>query len=234
MFLVSRWPVIEAVQGLYSSSMTIPPQWSVVPASSMWIAEGFDVAAPGAAGAEAYMVEIAPGIVSWINGRAGLRFQLSYINGWPHAQLAAAASAGDTSIQVTDVTGFYSLSGVGVTATIFDEPNDEQVTVAGSEAVNPTILPFSKTAVQTGPGTLTLSSPLQYSHDAGLLVTTIPASVQWATILLAGAQALSRGATAVTVQALRGSLSGSNDMKAGVRAYIEQAKDILVNYRRIL
>lgn len=233
-FLVSRWPVIDALQALVSPTDNVPPNWTLVPAQSLYIAQGFNDPAPGSAGADAYEVEIAPGYVSWGWGRGSTRVQLSYINGWPHTELTQPATVGATTLNVADVTGFVSLAGDGASPTLYDEPYDEQLSITSAQATAPTILPVSNTAVQAGPGTLTLAAPLNYAHDAGTMVTTMPTAIQWATILLASAQALSRGATAVTVQALRGSLKTAGDANSSVRGYLQQAKEILEPYRRII
>jgi hypothetical protein len=80
----------------------------------------------------------------------------------------------------------------------------------------------------SGPGTLTLASPLNYAHEGGIMVSALPSTVIWATALLAGAAALTRGATATTVQTTGGKQQVT---ESGLRA---QARMLLNTFRRTI
>ena len=60
----------------------------------------------------------------------------------------------------------------------------------------------------SGPGTLTLSSALKFTHQPGVMVTTLPQSVIDAMILFSVAEALIRGATSTTVHQIPGGAGG--------------------------
>ena len=100
-------------------------------------------------------------------GRNGWAIQVSYVNGYPHCSLTAACAAGDTTIPVNDCTGWaitnYYGTFTGATGRVVDSGQQEAVHVTAA-------------SVTAGPGTLTLSSALNYPHQAGVLVTTMPAS----------------------------------------------------------
>ena len=86
-------------------------------------------------------------------------------------------------------------------------------------------------SVTAGPGTLTLSSALNYPHQAGVLVTTMPASVEQACIYFATAEALTRGATSTTIHAVGGAAQSSS---GGARDLIEEGELLCHAYRRTI
>lgn len=90
--------------------------------------------------------------------------QWTYINGWNNSFLSAQAAAGSSSITLVDPTGVYP----GNQTTIWDGVNDELVTVSS------TYVP--------GTNTVTLASPLQFTHGIGTNVSGIPAAVKQACI----------------------------------------------------
>ena len=132
-FALQRFPVVALLGGQVSGAQTFPPAWQTVPASAMRIEgsllgqAGSSAPDPAAAGPTAAL--IAPGYVTWAQGRRGFRFQIQYINGWPHCGLLTAAVAGDTLVQVDDITGW-----VGVAGRIYDGAQTEPLTVV---AANP-------------------------------------------------------------------------------------------------
>lgn len=238
-FLVSRWPVIEPIVALASPTYQIPPSWTVIPGSSLMVSEDVDGALtgailpgsgplfPGTSAAQAFEVEIAPGAVSWCYGRMNTRIALTYLNGWSHTSLTAACSVGATTLSVDDVTAF-----TGQDVTIYDEPYEEGINIASVTATNPITLPISGIVVPIGPGTLTLTSPTEYAHPMGTMVSTMSPSVQWAACLLGAAQATTRGVTAVSVQSLRGTTSSGAGGKAA--DWIAQARELIEAYKRTL
>jgi len=160
-------------------------------------------------------VIIAPGYVSWQNGRRGFRVQLTYINGYPHAGIVASALKGTTSLSVDDCTGM-----AGMSMTIYDGANTEVVSVAS-------------TSTTSGPGTATLATGTQYAHvaseQAPLVISSLPSSIQQAAIFYATYITLTRGATATTVQGMPGSMSGGG----GSKMLYDDAKGLLKPYRRV-
>jgi hypothetical protein len=127
---------------------------------------------------------------------------VSYVNGWPHTSLTAAAAAGARTLSVDDVTGF-----AGATAFSYDGAMTETVSVTAVAATSPLPLPNGVGAAQTGPGTITLASPLTHAHAVGTVVSALPANVIWAAALAAAAQVLEGGYTSISVQNISGSLT---------------------------
>ena len=145
----------------------------------------------------------------------------TYLSGWPHACLTQAASAGDGTIHVDDCTGWV------ITGT-----NAVQIGAAGIiyDALGGGMEPVTCTAASaaTGPGTLTLSSPLSYAHGTGIAVSAMPDTVIWAAALLAGRAALIRGATATTIQTTGGKQQAT---PGGLEA---EARSLLATFRRTI
>lgn len=203
--MCSRWPILQVISAKVSPAFQFPRQWTTIAASQLDIEKpplglfGASQAADAAEGGQAVL--LAPGVINWWQGRNGWRIQIVYINGWPHTSITAAADEGATTISVDDCTGWApSLydpedPGGGATGIVYDGMQQEVVNCVAS-------------SVTTGPGTLTLSSPLSWPHDAGTLVTTLPTSVINACIDLCSAMALERGATATTVQSMSGGGGG--------------------------
>ena len=86
-------------------------------------------------------------------------------------------------------------------------------------------------SVTAGPGNLTLSSATNYPHQAGTIVTTIPASVEQACIYFATAEALTRGATSTTIHAVGG---GAQSSGGGARELIEEGELLIHAFRRTI
>lgn len=118
----------------------------------------------------------------------------SYVNGYPHTSLAANATAGSTTLTLTSTGGTNGgLLGVypNTTFEILDGANTESVTIA---------------SVTNGIGTstVTLTSPLLYSHTVPtapdfIPVTAIPDDVTQAIIFLTTALIKTRGDFSLTL-----------------------------------
>jgi len=221
--LLSRSPVTAVVSGQVSASTAFPRSWQSIPGNQFEIEKPligvYGTTAPGAAAGGGQAVLLAPGWVTWAFGALSSRIQVTYTNGWPHTSLTAAATAGSTSLAVDDITGW-----LGAVGNVYDAGQQEAVACTA-------ITPNTAGAV-SGPGTLTLASALQYNHTIGVLVTSLPPSVQEAAIYYAVAQALTRGATATAVQALSGSTAGSGPGTSNT--YIAMAEAKIHPYRRVI
>lgn len=226
-FILQRWPVLQIVS-LAISPNAFPRQYVTLPSTAYDIERPtiglYGSSAPSAAGEGGQSIVFAPGYLNWSLGRNGFVVKCQYVNGWPHTSLTAPATSGATTIQVDDCTGWAitseTLGVTGATGTVYDSGNQEVVHVAAASAV-------------AGPGTLTLSAPLQYGHAAGVMVSTLPASVTWAVILLGASEALTRGATATTVQAIPGG-GGSTGGAKGPTDLAAEAELLLNPYRRTI
>ena len=241
------WPVTEVLAVQVSAAQSFPPSWTPVPAGQ-WrirrplipVGDSASATAPGGG----TTVEVAPGWVSWCpplpaaglsaaggswprgSGRGGTLVQLSYVNGWPHTSLTAPAAAGATVLSVDDVTGWPGASGF-----VYDGAATEQVSGLSAVAADPVVLPGGAGTAQGGPGTITMSAPLAYAHEAGTVVSALPATVIDATILAAAVQALTGGTDAITIQSVSGQHSSpqkaTDDMTKTYQA-------MLGDFRRII
>ncbi|MGH9121069.1 MAG: hypothetical protein ACRDYC_03860, partial [Acidimicrobiales bacterium] len=211
-----------------------PRNWTSIPFTMLDIAEpsaqfvgGSSVPSGGGDGMNGIL--IAPGYVGRSSGRNGYTVQLAYVNGWPIAGLTDNASSGDTIIEVDDVTGM-----AGCRPMLWDGGRSETVTVLEAVATDPiTVLPG--VVAQAGPGTLTLASVLAYDHiatvPASVVISALPDIVRQASYYIAAADAMQRGSTVFTVQALPGSvLSGGQPT---VQSFLNQAAKMLGRLGRV-
>jgi hypothetical protein len=221
--MMTRWPVTQIVSGRVSSSFSFPPSWTSV-AANQFTPEVppigiYGTSSPSDAGEGGQGILVAPGIVTWARGRNGYRLEITYVNGWPHTSLTAVVLAGASTISVDDCTGWAPVTsgGQGATGVLKDGATQEAITCVSATALS-------------GPGVLTLSRPLTYGHLEGVVCTTLPEQVQWAAILFCVSQALSRGATATTVQATPGMGQSSG---GGVTDVEKRAVELCRPYRRV-
>lgn len=228
--ILRRWPVTQILAVQTSGNATFPRQWMTLPANNFDIENPilgvYTNTAPTSSADGGQSILIAPGYVDWRLGREGYRILVSYTNGWPHTGLTAAVSAGATTLTVDDVTGWTGASG-----TLYDGAQTETFTVSSVSATTPLALPNNAGTAQTGPGTLTLSTPLASAHAAGIVATSLPGSIIWATVLAATAQALEAGITSVSIQNIPGSLTtgghGVSDIKTEYELLLDPYKRVI-------
>jgi hypothetical protein len=236
--IMQRWPVTSILAAQVSPNATFPRQWSPIPAGS-WDIETpvlgvYGSSAPSSSGEGGQAILIQPGYVNWCAGRNGYRLSASYLNGWPHTSLTAEVEAGASTIEVDDVTGFgiTDVAGfTGASAFAYDGASTETVTVSAVSADSMMTLPNSGGTVAAGPGTLTLSSPLTFSHGVGVMVSSLPQNILWATALAATVQALESGIQAITVQNIPGSMTTGGH---GTAALETQYQDLLKPFKRVI
>ena len=195
--ILARFPILAVTQ-VQVSPNTFPRNWTTLPAN--WAEPEYppfgiyNSVAPAGDAYGGQAIIIGSGYVNKCLGRNGYILMISYINGWPHAEITANATAGSNSITVSDCTGWgiTSYQGIiGATGVIKDAGQQETVHVTAA-------------SVASGPGTLTLNSNLVYPHEQGTLLTTLPASIEEACILFGAAEALTRGATSSTIHDIGG------------------------------
>lgn len=226
-FILQRWPVLQIVS-LAVSPNTFPRSYTTLPANAYDIEHPvvglYGTNAPSAAGEGGQAVLFASGFMGWGLGRNGYVVKCQYVNGWPHTALTTAATAGVSTIAVDDCTGWAitseALGTTGATGTVYDSGNQEVIHVTAATAT-------------AGPGTLTLSAPLQFNHAAGTMVSTLPASVIWGVILFGSAMALTRGATSTTVQAIPGGAGGGSG-GVGPLELAGEAELLLNPFKRVI
>ena len=163
-------------------------------------------------------IEIAPGYISGDAGRDGYVARITYTSGWPHAGITTAVTHPATSVEVDDCTGF-AVGGLSTIATIYDGASTETVSVTAA-------------SVASGPGTLTIPAGVAFGHAAGVTCSCLPANVQWAVMLFASSEALTRGTTAISVQAMPGSQDSSGTKAA--EEFSTEAEILLQPFRRII
>ncbi len=228
-FIVSRWPVSSVVSAQYTASGTVPPQWTAIPLNQMFIQTPNFVTSgiSSTGGTGSYAIMIGGGNLTWFAGRNGYRVQIQYVNGWAHAGIVENAAAGSTTLSVDDCAGMMvwdvSNTLTGISMWIYDGANTELVTVESTTATY-------------GPGTVTLAAPTQFGHNGtaveSIVMSALPEDIQQAAILHASYQALVRGATAITVQAMPGSEQGGGGSHS--TTILNDAQTLLDPYRRVL
>ena len=137
----------------------------------------------------------------------------TYIAGYVNT-IAGAATAGDTSITVTDATGIIA----GQQYLITDGSKTERVTVASNYT-------FGNT-------TVTLASALIYTHLAGASFSNMPAAVKQACILLTTGFLKVRGDSAMMMSMTQrpvGQVVGSDLYGSNMKV----ALDMIHKYRRV-
>lgn len=220
--VMRRGPVLQVTGVQASSARVFPRSWTSVPAGNyepaIPVIGMYGSSSPADSGEGGQGILIAPGWVSWDRGRNGYRVQVSYTNGWPHTSLTAQATAGANALTVDDCTGWapVAVGQPGAVGVIYNAGFQEAVTVLSASAVS-------------GPGTLTLSAPLGYTHNPGVMVTTMAPQIRWATALLAASQALTRGATTTTIHATGGGQAAASKAPEELAA---EAELMLVPFQR--
>ena len=196
--ILSRWPILSILSVQVAPNAVFPRQWTSLPAGN-WDTEVpplsvYNTIAPSAAIDGGQAIVIPPGWVNWGLGRHGWLVRVSYINGWPHTSLTSAVAAGTQTLPVDDTTGWAITSEWGQTGAagiVYDSGFQETVQCTAA-------------SVTSGPGNLTIASPLNFAHNAGVMVTSLPQQVIGAVILFSAAEALTRGATSTTVHSIPG------------------------------
>jgi hypothetical protein len=210
-----NWPVLAVVSAQVAPANMFPVTWTVLTSSQYDLEYSVPVntgsAIPGGAAQGGNYIRFAPYILSWAYGRKGMRVQVQYLNGWPHAGITQSVSLNATTLNVDDVTGWTIASASNpIAASLEDGASTEVVNVIGATP---------GTLGSSGPGILALASGCNFAH-AGLttgvpacMVTTMPSTIQTAVTWLAISQSLIRGASFLTVPNLPGSevASGSGE-----------------------
>jgi hypothetical protein len=239
----SWWPVTEVLAVQVSPARAFPPVWTPVPAGQyrirhpvMTVGDTASATAPDGS----WTVDVAPGYIGgspWGTtpsggftgaggGRGSQLVQLCHLNGWPHTSLTGDAVAAATVLNVDDVTGWAGASGFA-----YDGAATEPVTVASVSAVTPIVLPNGAGTAQSGPGTVTLTSPLAFAHQQGTMISALPAAAIQAAILAAAVQALTGGTDAITIQSVGGEHSSPQPTAEGMtKAY----QGLLAHFRRVM
>jgi hypothetical protein len=222
--ITRRWPVTEVLAIQTSPSRCFPPQWTLVPAGQYQPRHPVlvDSVGPATGPSGGWTIDVAPCYITWGYGPRGLFVSSSYVAAYPHAGLTGdGANAGDEVLNVDDVTGWAGWNGY-----LYDSVFSEQVSVTGVTANSPLPLPGLAGTAQVGPGTLTLSGPLQYAHEGGAVVSAMPADVLHGAALFAAVEALET-IDAIATQSFSGQMAGGTGVLA------EQAELKLDEFARI-
>jgi hypothetical protein len=235
-FRLSNWPIVQIVAAQVSSADSVPPTWTTIPMSALMTEHAAlpltGSIIPSGSGPGPTAVLIAPGYVDWSNGRNGFLISMTTINGFPSCGIDVTAHVGTSSLHVDDITGWWDGSN-GALGSIYDPPYREPVLVAGA---TPDVA-----GEVSGPGTLLLSQPLQFSHvpnvgglyqaDQRILLSAMPPSLIQAAYYLATYYGLIRGATGAVVQAARGQAAPNGVKSAG--QWREAAIEIIERFARV-
>lgn len=85
----------------------------------------------------------------------------------------------------------------------------------------------------TGPGTLQLVSPTNFSHTAPCLITTMPPQLRWAVALYGMAQALERGIATMSIPAAGGTTESSGGIEGAISQTMKEAAIAVRPFARI-
>lgn len=139
----------------------------------------------------------------------------TYVNGYPNTTIVTAVALAST---------LTVASGVGITAgdtlKIYDGMYSENVTVASNYVFGSTTVP--------------LTSPLLYSHIAGVSISSLPPAIKEAAILVTTAMLKVRGDNSLTMAV--GTLpqqSSTSQYQASIQDDMSMAISLLAPYRRI-
>lgn len=139
-----------------------------------------------------------------------LMVQYTYVNGYPNTYLQQASLAGANTVTVVDATGIQQ----GTKMTIYDGADTEDVTVS---AVNGNVL--------------TLNSNLIFPHSTGVAISSLPAVIKEACIILTAYLIHTRGRSSIKM-APTGPYQVATGKEDAVD--IEMAWNMLRPYRRLV
>jgi hypothetical protein len=128
--LVARFtPIVDVPYcAIAYSAQPYPKQWSVLPQGGAWaertIVGVYGVTQPAAIASGLNGIIVSGGYLTGQIGRYGQQIAACYSHGWPHANLAQPAAAGDQVVQVDEVCGF-----IGAAATVRDGGVSEDIQV---------------------------------------------------------------------------------------------------------
>lgn len=204
------WPIVSVSALSFGAT---PNSLVAVPDPSLaWLEEQSIVYPYGSASSMTSQGPLGYGLPS-TPGR-GLYVRYTYINGYANSILDAATNVGDTSVLVDDPTGIVP----GEWMTIFDGANTERVQVS--------------TSYSMGAATVTLASPLLFAHVVGVGISSLPAAIKEAAIVMTSAFLKIRGDASLTmaVTTRPGGQNTANDMMGNEK---QIASEILKPFRRI-
>jgi hypothetical protein len=115
--------------------------------------------------------------------------EVSYINGWCNALLAADVAQGAMTVEVNPVIGVYPGSGLRIS----DGPSSEVVVVDSIAG-----------------DVLTLAAPATFTHSAGISISNLPSAVKQAAILLTSVLIQTRGNDAIILDSVENPTRLSN------------------------
>jgi len=224
--ILSRWPVLQITQVQTCPNNLWPRQWTTIPsgyyAPAAPVLGVYGSAAPSGSAEGSQTILVGGGYINWAYGRNGWAIEVTYLNGFPHCSLTSAVTAGATTLPVNDTTGWaitnYQGTYTGATGVVEDAGWQESIHVTSASTTS-------------GPGILTLSSPISYDHAAGTLATTMPASIQQACIYFCTAEALTRGATSTTIHSVGGAAASSG---GGARELLEEGELLIHAFKRTI
>lgn len=145
---------------------------------------------------------------------------VTYVNGYAHAQTVATAPAGTMILQVSG-SGLGIVPGLSLT--VYDGAangvNTEQVVVGSS--------------YQFGSQFVPLAAPTQYPHGVGCSVSALPGFVREAVICFTSALIKTRGSEALVMPSGPGQASKLEELMPGAGEDINMAMELLEPLRRV-
>jgi len=139
----------------------------------------------------------------------------TYVNGYANTTIVSA-TATQSTLTVKSGTGIT----VGQDLKIYDGMYSEYVTVASNYVF--------------GSNTVPITSPLLYTHTAGVSISALPPAIKEATILATTAMLKVRGDSSLTMSVgTMPNSSGTPNLEQNIGNDMAMAMDLLKPYRRI-
>jgi hypothetical protein len=139
--------------------------------------------------------------------------KLNYVNGYACTLTDTTSVAGASSLVLDSMLGVQP----GVQLTIYD-PGRSEVVYVQSVSGN----------------TVTLSAPMTYAHGTGVSVSSLPAAVKQATVLLTSALIKTRGSEAIVMNSMSAPPSRTTATEDGGMQEIALARELLKPFARVV
>jgi hypothetical protein len=194
--------------GFYPGQMT-----TITDLTSTWIEEQ-QVTFPLQSGQLSWSTQGPLGLGFPSNPRSQAYINYSYVNGYPVSIIKTTATLGTSTLLLDSGLGITP----GQTLKIYDGASSEDVVVASSYTY--------------GSATVPLASPTLYAHAVGVAVSSLPAAVKQACILITSAYLKIRGDASLVLQVTNTpgtQIEGSQKVGSDVA----HAQEILKPFRRI-
>jgi hypothetical protein len=132
--LARFFPIWKVVGAAVSDAAAFPKNWTIIPPGYAYPEmTTMDGLLPSGLGGWSNAILLSPNYFGWAFGRYGMEVQVSYLHGWPHAQLTADVEAGADTIDVDVLDGYIP----GARLEVMDGAAIEQVEIQSVTPATP-------------------------------------------------------------------------------------------------